>query len=734
MSVNITTQANVAFKNLLGKSLTDAITKGLGNEAIPYSFNVHASTIFTDTISSTPSIAVTAGTAVFVNANLVLDGTSNGHAYIAQWPVSAPSGTDVKTSNPFAYGVGSLVGISAGDRIQNIISYQYGDPYEAKPFDNTVSPIPVADPRDWVFQYQSGIFFQQQVTGNSPASIHIYVYIGTLLSNFISGGGPWETLIASPNDDAHLTVLGDVLPNTNNSNSFGNAIDRWKSIYLSNTLDLSGTFKYVNGTQGVGKVLTSDGFGNATWTTISSSVPITLNYIPKGTGTNIIDGEWAFSGNDIYPLVNGSNIGLNGSPEHRINTIYMSSNIDFVDHLLFNELGVEKGRFQNGFFGLGTSSPTTTLHVVGTLTFIDGNQSFGKVLTSDANGVATWQTHPSGTITGSGTTNFIPLWTPNGTTLGNSFLSQNGNDIRVGSGKDFSSFDNNTNPIKLTFGTPGSEMFRATATDVFANPFAQIYMDGILSQQVLLQVGTNSNTNSTIKAAIGTATIISPLTTISHNTHTTNQVQISSTGVIINADNTSTVFINNNGSQTQVLNIGNFATSQVNLTGLLKYVDGNQGTNKILTSDSLGNATWQTPAAFTGTGIKYHIVSSDVITVQDNYQYLVYGDLTIDGILNNYGQVVVLNGAIIENGTFNNYGTVLLVQLATGTNNKYKATFTATANVPFTIVHNLDTLDFVYTVREGNNDASIQLTRIDVNTIQVVSTVNMTGNITIVGY
>lgn len=41
--------------------------------------------------------------------------------------------------------------------------------------------------------------------------------------------------------------------------------------------------------------------------------------------------------------------------------------------------------------GVGTGQPGSNLHVVGTLQFEDGNQAIGKVLTSDANGVATWQ-------------------------------------------------------------------------------------------------------------------------------------------------------------------------------------------------------------------------------------------------------------------------------------------------------------------------------------------------------
>ena len=46
--------------------------------------------------------------------------------------------------------------------------------------------------------------------------------------------------------------------------------------------------------------------------------------------------------------------------------------------------------------GIGLTNPSATLDVVGTVQIVDGNQSSGKVLTSDADGNATWQTLSSG--------------------------------------------------------------------------------------------------------------------------------------------------------------------------------------------------------------------------------------------------------------------------------------------------------------------------------------------------
>jgi hypothetical protein len=41
--------------------------------------------------------------------------------------------------------------------------------------------------------------------------------------------------------------------------------------------------------------------------------------------------------------------------------------------------------------GIGTSNPTTNLHVVGNVRIVDGNEAAGKVLTSDNYGIASWQ-------------------------------------------------------------------------------------------------------------------------------------------------------------------------------------------------------------------------------------------------------------------------------------------------------------------------------------------------------
>ncbi len=100
---------------------------------------------------------------------------------------------------------------------------------------------------------------------------------------------------------------------------------------------------YTDGTQGAGKVLTSDANGVASWQ-------------PAGSGSS----QWTTAGNDIH--------------------------------------------YSTGNVGIGTTTPDAKLHVAGSLKVVDGTQGAGKVLTSDANGLASWQSAGSSQWTTTGTT------------------------------------------------------------------------------------------------------------------------------------------------------------------------------------------------------------------------------------------------------------------------------------------------------------------------------------------
>jgi hypothetical protein len=102
MSLTFSNQASIAFKNLYGKSNTDPL-KGIGNENENIFLNIDSNNVWADNIDPNPSITQNNGFAVKVSADLVLDNTSNGHSYFAQWPTTPPIGVDIKTGVNFTY-------------------------------------------------------------------------------------------------------------------------------------------------------------------------------------------------------------------------------------------------------------------------------------------------------------------------------------------------------------------------------------------------------------------------------------------------------------------------------------------------------------------------------------------------------------------------------------------------------------------------------------------------------
>lgn len=229
-------------------------------------------------------------------------------------------------------------------------------------------------------------------------------------------------------------------------------------------LHLAGTFMLVDGSQGNGKVLTSDangvaswqtpsgGGGSSQWTTATNDI-YNNNSGNVGIGTSTPGVKFDVSGAvrsntsisvvntygatwDVYGTharfaansstdaitivtskstssirlqVNNGNRGviMDGSNTNFLfmggsgETLSGIGNANGTGHLtLLYSTGAnsqtEGARLSSsGNFGIGTNNPQSKLHVAGTFRLVDGTQAAGKVLTSDANGVATWQT-PSG--------------------------------------------------------------------------------------------------------------------------------------------------------------------------------------------------------------------------------------------------------------------------------------------------------------------------------------------------
>lgn len=219
--------------------------------------------------------------------------------------------------------------------------------------------IPIGGTNDWSLNGNTGI--------TSPAAPAVYGtstiaaasnFIGTTDNNDVTVGtdniermrverttGDIGIGIADPTEKLHVNDIS----NTN------------KSTILGEAQQLSTGADYQNiGVRGIGRGVSNWGFGIG----MMGMGDTTTSYFATGVYANLGTTIPASTFTDQALFANGNNLGYSGI-------------------------------FTGGNVGIGTTAPSRTLHINsatnGAVRIVDGTQGVGKVLTSDATGVATWQ-------------------------------------------------------------------------------------------------------------------------------------------------------------------------------------------------------------------------------------------------------------------------------------------------------------------------------------------------------
>ena len=246
------------------------------------------------------------------------------------------------------------------------------------------------------------------------------------------GDGNYTTIGEEIIDDKLYIRYGDLILMKSNTPSGSGFIGIGTETPSAN-LDLIGTMRLRNGAA-AGKILTSDANGNATWQTGTGGGGLTLPFTASdgSAGSSFIVSNTNGAANGISGQAYGTGNGVQGFTSGG-KGIYGSANAGTgVD--AYSNTGTAGVFTSNN--GLAIKTVTGNVEINGKLKMIDGTQAAGRVLTADANGLASWQNLPAApasvdiygsrmtanlTVSSSGVGTIITGWTNIGQSGGNNY-------------------------------------------------------------------------------------------------------------------------------------------------------------------------------------------------------------------------------------------------------------------------------------------------------------------------
>ncbi len=298
--------------------------------------------------------------------------------------------------------------------------------------------------------------------------------------------------------------------------------------------------------------------------------------------------------------------------------------------LVLGSINGINGGTANAHVGIGTTTPDTTLHVVGKFKYQDGTESSGKVLTSDGSGLSSWQTPASLTFFTKSTADTTNIIYSDAGNYGKNFLVNTDSVNYDGNGLEgkmmyvADKFAFRAGTVDGDYWDKSNIGFFSTALgpNTKASGLASLAMGGFTtaSGDRSTAMGNNTTASGESSTALGDNTIASGKysTAVGEFTTAPSYAEIASgcfnttytPGSASTWNANDRLFGIGNGTNNTslsdamvILKNGNtgFGTSTpdttVHIVGGLKYEDGNQNTGKVLTSDANGLASWQTPAS-----------------------------------------------------------------------------------------------------------------------------------------
>ncbi len=475
-------------------------------------------------------------------------------------------------------------------------------------------------------------------------------------------------------------------------------------------LHVAGDVKIVDGTQGAGRVLTSDANGLGSWQTASAGGGSSDEIVDTDNDTKIQVEETAdddiirfdIAGTEFFRMdsgrlevVNtgnsvfiGDGAGANDDFSNNQNTAVgrnaLYSNTTGNNNTAIGyQAGVSTGNLTNATaiganavvnqdnslvlgnatkVGIGTSAPDAKLHVVGDIKIVDGTQGAGRVLTSDANGLASWHLPSSETafeiadtdsdtkiqVEEAGLDDDIIRFDMEGTEFfrmdsGRLEVVNTGNSVFIGDGAgandDFSNNKNvavgNNALYSNTYGWENSAnghdalYSNTSGSSNTANGTQALYSNTEGNSNTANgKLTLYSNTTGDLNTANGMAALWSN-TTGNLNTAIGHYANVSSG----NLTNATAIGANAVVSQDSSLVLGNASkvgigssapNAKLHVVGDVKIEDGTQGAGKVLTSDANGLASWQTAAS--GSDDQMLSISGDTLYIEDGNSIIIPTD------------------------------------------------------------------------------------------------------------